>query len=180
MMERVPKIYVALWVLALWCLTGCRPAAAPLALQTPTLLRPVIGTSWPAGTGVPPGPVEPIGTAMPAASHVPAPTPSLDNSNSSGILLSAVIGPACPGPERPGQVCTQPYHGLFSITTANHSEVSGVTTDENGQATIALPPGQYTVTLRTGGVRPVAAPVVVHVTAGQFVAVNITLDSGLR
>jgi hypothetical protein len=98
----------------------------------------------------------------------------------SGIHLTATIGPTCPGPERPGQVCTQPYEGLFVVTNSAGTEVARATTDQNGKATIDLPPGDYTITPRVEGRFPSGAPATVTVISGQYVEASIELDSGIR
>jgi uncharacterized surface anchored protein len=66
------------------------------------------------------------------------------------------------------------------VTNQRGVEVAEVTTDENGQALIDLPPGEYTVTPKIEGKFPTGAPVTVTVTDGQYVEVNIELDSGMR
>ena len=98
----------------------------------------------------------------------------------SGIHLTATIGPTCPGPERPGQVCTQPYQGLFVVTSNTGAEVTRATTDQDGKATIDLPPGNYTITPKVEGRLPSGAPTAVTVLSGQYVEVSIELDSGIR
>jgi hypothetical protein len=99
---------------------------------------------------------------------------------SSGLRLTATVGPSCPGPERPGQVCTQPYAGEFVVTNNAAEEVARVTTNQDGQALVDLPPSEYTVTLQAEGNYPTSAPVTVTVVAGEYADVNIELDSGMR
>ena len=53
-------------------------------------------------------------------------------------------------------------------------------TDQNGQVTVDLPPGQYTVTPKIEGRFPAGRPVDVTVPTGQIVEVSIELDSGMR
>ncbi|HSD84742.1 MAG TPA: prealbumin-like fold domain-containing protein, partial [Anaerolineae bacterium] len=97
----------------------------------------------------------------------------------SGIRLTAMMGPTCPGPERPGQVCTQPYTGVFVVTKAD-AEVARITTDQNGKATINLPPGEYTLTPELEGRSPSGGPTTVTVLSGQYVEVSVELDTGIR
>jgi hypothetical protein len=104
----------------------------------------------------------------------------LSGTGTSGILLTATIGPTCPGPERPGQVCTQPYEGLFVVSEDSGAEVARFTTNQNGQAVIDLLPGAYTITPEIKGRFPSGAPVKATVVDGQYVEVAIELDSGMR
>jgi hypothetical protein len=158
---------------------GCRPAATPAALPTVTEIGPTVGTALPGVSGSLPVP-PPIATAAPEAAPTPAPTTELIPTGSSGIRLTATVGPTCPGPQRPGQVCTQPYQGLFVVTNTAGSEVARVTTNQNGQALIDLPPGEYTITPKIEGRLPSGAPVTATVIDGQYVKVASELDSGMR
>jgi len=77
-------------------------------------------------------------------------------------------------------VCTQPYQGLFAVTNNSRAEVARAVTDQDGKATIDLPPGDYTITPRVEGRLPSGTPTVVTVFSGQYVEVSIELDSGIR
>jgi len=66
------------------------------------------------------------------------------------------------------------------VTDPTGGEVARVTTDQNGQALIDLPPGEYMVTPKIVGRLPSGAPVSANVIDGQYVKVNIELDSGMR
>jgi hypothetical protein len=83
-------------------------------------------------------------------------------------------------PERPGEVCTKPYQGLFVVTDRAGAEVSRATTDQNGEATIDLLPGDYTISPKVEGKLPLAVATTVTVLPGQYVEVSIELDSGIR
>jgi hypothetical protein len=98
-----------------------------------------------------------------------------------GIHLTATLGSTCPGPTRSDQACARrPYEGLFVVTNASGAEVARVTTDQNGMATIDLPPGEYTITPKIEGRLPSGAPVTATVFAGQYTEVSLELDSGMR
>jgi hypothetical protein len=166
-------------LLIMLAVAGCRPAAMPVAPPTPTEFGPTVGTALPGASGslsVPPLAV----TVAPEAAPTSAPTTELIPTGSSGMRLTATIGPTCPGPQHPGQVCTQPYQGLFVVTNTAGAEVARVTTDQNGQALIDLPPGEYTIAPEIEGELPSGAPETVTVPADQYVAVSIDLDSGMR
>jgi hypothetical protein len=156
-------------LLTLLLLTSCKPAATPM--PTPTLL-------------LSPSPVSAQQVAPTATREVtpsPVATPTIPAAAAkSGIRITAKIGPSCPGPERPGQVCEKPYQGEFSITTSQNTAVIQATTDQDGQVMVELPPGQYTVTPKIEGRFPTGAPVNVTVLTGQIVEVSIELDSGMR
>jgi len=159
------KIILTVSVLAVCAVASCRPTLAPTPSVNPTSPLPtsVAPQSLPTATlELPPSPVS-----------TPA-TPA------SGIRLTATMGPTCPGPERPGQVCTQPYEGLFVVTDNAGAEVARVTTDQNGQAAIDLPPGDYTLTPKIEGRFPSGAPTAVTVLSGQVVEVSVELDTGIR
>jgi hypothetical protein len=176
----VRKVNLIVCVLIVLAVTGCRPAATPVALPTPTAIGPVVGTALPGQSGALPVPPPLATTTAPVVTRAPSPTAELIPTGSSGIRLAVTIGPTCPGSERPGQVCTQPYEGLFVVTDPAGGEVARVTTDQNGQALIDLPPGEYMVTPKIEGRLPLGAPVSATVIDGQYVEVNIELDSGIR
>jgi hypothetical protein len=74
----------------------------------------------------------------------------------------------------------RPYQGLFVVTSNIGAEVTRATTDQDGEATIDLPPGNYTITPKVEGRLPSGAPTAVKVLSGQYVEVGIELDSGIR
>ena len=154
-------------LLILLILASCKPAATPVSPSPSPLPGPVVPQQIVPETTreIPPSPVA---TSIPPAMVT------------SGIRITAKIGPTCPGPERPGQVCEGPYEGEFSITTGDGAETARVMTDQNGQATVDLPPGQYTVTPKIEGRLPSGAPVDVTVLPGEVVEVSVELDSGMR
>jgi hypothetical protein len=158
-------LFGSLWIMLI--LASCKPAATP-APQPPS---PLPGTIVPQQIVPEPTleiPPSPVATPIPPAAVT------------SGIRIIAKVGPTCPGPERPGQVCEGPYEGVFSITIGNGTEAAQVTTDKDGRATVDLPPGQYTVTPKIEGRFPSGAPVDVTVPPGQVVEVSIELDTGMR
>jgi hypothetical protein len=100
----------------------------------------------------------------------------------SKLTIIATIGPTCPGPERPGQICTKPYQGEFVVLRPDGSEAARVSTGVDGRAVVSLPPGDYTVQvkLESGTRLPRAGTAQVSVSAGQAAEVTIELDSGMR
>jgi hypothetical protein len=74
----------------------------------------------------------------------------------------------------------QPYRGQFIVTNNTGAEVARATTDQDGKATIDLPPGNYTITPKVEGRLPSGAPITVNVLSGQYVEASLELDSGIR
>ncbi len=156
------KIIVTASLLGVLLMAGCRPTGTLVPLASPTSPLP---------TSVAP-------QGLPTATlEGQVNTPAIP---ASGFRLTATMGPTCPGPERPGQVCTKPYEGLFVVMDSSGAEVASITTDQNGKATIDLPPGAYTITPKIEGRFPSGAPTTVTVLSGQYVEVGVELDTGIR
>ncbi len=181
--------YRTSWIIGLsWAawlmLTACRPAATPAAPPTPTALSPMVGTALPARSGSSPIPAQPTVALMPTDTPAPSPTAMVNSLavGATGIRIVAQLGPTCPGPERPGEVCTRPYQGEFVITGQGGVDVARASTDENGVATVNVPPGTYTVTLHLDSQKPYprGAPLVVTVPPNQVVEAAFNLDTGIR
>ncbi len=160
-MNRQTLIFVVAAILAL---IGCRPAAQP----------PVVQTVMPQSAST----ISP--TVAPTVIANPTSEPPM-TSNSS-LTIIATIGPTCPGPVRPGQECTKPYQGDFVVLRPDGSEAARVSTDADGRAVVSLPPGDYTVSVKTdpGTKLPRAGSVEVNVPDGQAAEVTIELDTGMR
>ena len=160
-MNRQTLILVAAVILAL---IGCRPAAQPVA--APTVMPQSVPTASP--------------TTAPTTGARPTSEPT--TTLTSTLTIIATIGPTCPGPVRPGQECTKPYQGDFVILRSDGSEAAQVSTDADGRAVVSLPPGDYTVSVKTdpGTKLPRAGSVEVNVLAGQAAEVTIELDTGMR
>ncbi len=167
------KLMWLVWLggIAAIVLAACRPAGAPLSVPTSTT-APSISTP----TGERP--------ASPTPTSAVAPTPtSAANSQgqTSGAHFIVQMGPTCPGPERPGEVCTRPYQGELLVKDASGAEVAHVQTDEMGQATLDLTPGEYTVVPVVGdSPYPRGAEATFTVQAGQYAEVGVELDTGIR
>ncbi len=156
--QKIKTIGIALMIFFILVTVGCAPSATPLpapahrSIQTPA-----------------------------SASEVsPAPTPM--PISASGIRFTATRGPTCPGPERPGEVCTAPYEGTFVVLRGDGTEVTRFTTGKDGRFTVDLPPGDYTITLNlaTPSPFPRGESVSVTVTADAYADVSMELDTGIR
>ncbi len=162
------KVFLTISLLVIFTAIGCSPAVTPV-LVTPGR------TASPASTG---------GTlitpqVLPTATPLPSPvkTPVM---GTSGLHVTATVGPTCPGPQRPGQVCTRPYEGALVVTDSHGKDIATVTTDQNGQAIIDLPPGAYTIAPKIEGRYPAGMPTAATVSAGEYAEVYLELDTGIR
>ena len=114
----------------------------------------------------------------PVSTSTPVPTPSAQTP--SGVYLSTHISPLCTGAARSMAECVQPYTGEFVITELYGAGVTRVMTNQEGQATIELPPGKYILGVRTENVYPLAAPVKINIFPDRYVQISLSLDSGLQ
>ncbi len=162
------KVFFTICVLVIF-MASCRPAATPLPITPGSSSNPMS----PLPTLVAPQVAPEATREMPSS---PESTPAA----TSGIHLTATIGPTCPGPQRLGQVCTKPYEGTFIVVNKAGTEVARATTDQTGRATINLPPGDYVISPRVEGKLPSAAATPVTVLSGQYVEISIGLDTGIR
>ena len=124
---------------------------------------------------VPPTPITPITVFETNPVSTLTPTPA---KQTSGVHLAVNINLKCAKAMQPNTECAQPYTGEFVITELNGAEVTRVTTDRGGQATVDLPPGKYILGVRTEEIYPLAAPVKIDVLADGYVSVSLSLDSG--
>ena len=110
---------------------------------------------------------------------VETPTPS------SGIQGTVLLGPTCPVESTPGAndpvPCLTPYSANLAIIDSEGVRVATVTSAADGTFRLDLPPGEYVVTPSTGvDTYPIAQPVSVVVTTGQYASVEINYDTGIR
>lgn len=102
----------------------------------------------------------------------------------SGISGTVILGPTCPTGSQPGAhdpvPCLTPYAAQLVVLDTNNSVVARVTSGEDGAFRLDLPPGDYVITPHSGDPFPVAQPVNVRVTAGEYVEVQINYDTGIR
>ncbi len=156
--QKIKMIGTALAIFSILVTVSCAPSATPIptpehsSIQTPTSDSEA----------------SPMPTSMPTSA--------------SGIRFTATRGPTCPGPERPGEVCTAPYEGTFVVLRSDGTEVTRFTTDKDGRFTVDLPPGDYTITLNlaTPSPFPRGESVSVTVTADAYADVSMELDTGIR
>jgi hypothetical protein len=84
--------------------------------------------------------------------------------------------------QQQGQTCTKPFAAAVVVTRGDGSVAARVTTSANGRGHIPLAPGAYTVAGEQGSRAlprpPVPQPVTVP--PDQFVAVQLSFDTGIR
>ena len=123
-------------------------------------------------------------TANPTAAPAPTAVSTLTPKSPSGSGIRGLVtrGPTCPGPQRPGQVCTQPYSATLVTTRRDGTEVARVTSGEDGRFTIDLPPGEYIIVPQTDPQSPFPRTGSVEATVqpGAFTEVDIEYDTGIR
>lgn len=100
-----------------------------------------------------------------------------------GLEILVLRGPIEPV-EREGEAgenSAPVAEALVVIRAPAGRRITGVTTDMNGQARVALPPGPYTVELeRCPGAMFLPEPVTATVDLGAFAGVRLDCDTGIR
>jgi len=101
----------------------------------------------------------------------------------SGIKGRTMVDGGCPMTRDHSPCPDRPLSARLTITSGDPEEtVTETTSDADGHFRIPLPPGTYTIRPAnlTGAVTPIAQPMSVTVTSGQFTTVTIPFDSGIR
>jgi hypothetical protein len=103
----------------------------------------------------------------------------------SGIRGTVLLGPTCPVGDDPAATdpmpCVTAYAASLVVLDSESAVVSRVASGSDGKFQVDLPPGDYVVTPSTGAdTYPIAQPVSVTVSAGQYADVEINYDTGIR
>lgn len=99
---------------------------------------------------------------------------------SSGIYGYVTESPTCPGPERPGQICSKPYKTQLVIKNADGTQViTTVSSDSAGYFRVALPPGNYVIN-GSSDLPPYLNPINITVQNNTFTKVQLDFDTGIR
>jgi hypothetical protein len=100
----------------------------------------------------------------------------------SGITGEVTLSPTCPGPQRPGQTCVEPFVGALVQVLNQHKLIIGETrTDESGLFAFDVRPGHYVV--HVAGLNnklPRCPDARVAVLYGADAHVHIGCDTGIR
>ncbi len=102
--------------------------------------------------------------------------------DATGITGQVLRGPIVPGPEVPGQINEEPFSALFSVLNSENNTVVRFESDDNGNFTVLLLPGEYTI------VPDASAPILfpeqqtklVTVPESGFADVILMFDTGIR
>jgi hypothetical protein len=99
----------------------------------------------------------------------------------SGVDVDTVESPTCPVQQQ-GQTCSRPFAAAVVVTRGDGSVAARVTTSSNGRGHIPLAPGAYTVAGDQSSRALPRPPVPQQVTVppDQFVAVQLSFDTGIR
>lgn len=102
----------------------------------------------------------------------------------SGIRGTVVLGPTCPVEQAsPGTditACVTPYAATLVILNAENAVVARAESGADGRFEVTLPPGDYVIAPEGGDPYPIAQPLSVTVTAGQYEEVEVNYDTGIR
>ena len=104
------------------------------------------------------------------------------SSGDSGIRGTVLLGPTCPVETVESPCPDRPLADIEVQMLQGGDVVAAVRSDADGRFTVALDPGHYTLqaVVEAGGPGMSAKPVDVTVTSGEFLEVNVPVDSGIR
>lgn len=104
------------------------------------------------------------------------------SSGDSGIRGTVLLGPTCPVETVESPCPDRPLADIEVQMLQGGDVVATVRSDSDGRFTVALDPGHYTLqaVVEAGGPGMSAKPVDVTVTSGEFLEVNVPVDSGIR
>jgi hypothetical protein len=114
------------------------------------------------------------------AGSVHATTPATEIET--GIKGQVMMGPITPGPAVVGAADEAPFRAVFQVFDAESKLVTRFKSDENGNFTVPLPPGNYTIVPDKSAPFPYPGQQrkTVKVPEGGFADVVLRFDSGMR
>jgi len=118
-------------------------------------------------------------TLLAACSSGPRPAPAAQ----SGIQGLVLVGPACPGPQTDNSCPDKPYPASLVVQDQAGQEVARLQAGADGHFQVDLGPGSYGLVPQPpkDSILPRApGEIPVTVSAGQYVSVTVTYDSGIR
>jgi hypothetical protein len=98
----------------------------------------------------------------------------------SGIEGRVLLGPQCPVVSEASPCPDKPVATEVIVVTRGGEEVARGRSGSDGRFRIAIEPGNYVVTALVAANAMFAKPVDVTVAPGEFVQVNVPLDTGIR
>ena len=105
-----------------------------------------------------------------------------ESATETGIKGRVVMAPARPGPAIEGQGNEAPFRGIFQVLDVNEKSVTHFESDEDGQFTVVLPPGNYTIVPDAAVPNPLMRRQKKTVTVPEdgFADVVLKFDTGMR
>lgn len=102
--------------------------------------------------------------------------------NATGITGQVLWGPIVPGPEDPAQVNEAPFSALFHVLDSADNAVASFESDDNGNFTVLLAPGDYTIVPDESTPMPNAEQQWKSATVPEngFADVVLRFDTGMR
>jgi hypothetical protein len=97
-----------------------------------------------------------------------------------GIRGVVLAGPQCPVVTEASPCPDLPVQATVVATDANGSVVARADSDARGRFRMPAPPGTYTLTVEGLTGIEFAKPTTVTVSAGRFVSVTVSVDTGIR
>lgn len=102
--------------------------------------------------------------------------------DATGIKGQVLMGPIVPGPEVPGQINEAPFSALFNVLDSANNSVARFESDDNGNFTVLLVPGDYTIVpdASTPIPNPEQQLQLATVPENGFADVILRFDTGIR
>lgn len=102
--------------------------------------------------------------------------------NATGISGQVLMGPIVPGPEVPGQINEEPFSAMFRVLDFDNNEIARFESDDNGNFSVVLSPGEYTIVPDASAPFPNAEQQtkLVSVPENGFADVVLRFDTGIR
>ena len=105
----------------------------------------------------------------------------------SGVKGTVVLGPTCPVGSEPGandpvpSACLTPFAAQLVVLDDENKVVARIASGNDGTFQVDLAPGDYVIAPATGtDSYPIAQPVSISVTPGNYATVQINYDTGIR
>ena len=118
------------------------------------------------------------------ACDVALPDPAATPVAPSGIRGTVILAPTCPTDSDPGAydpvLCLTPYAAQLVVLDGENRVVERVSSGTDGHFEVTLPPGEYLLTPLGGDPYPIALPLSVTVSPGEYTEVQINYDTGIR
>ena len=110
---------------------------------------------------------------------MPAGSKSGSGSDAAELYGTVTISPGMPTC-KPGEPCGRPARNVTLAFVRDGETVATAKTDEQGRYRVALPAGQYEVSLRNGGPGKVAQAKTVSISSGASEKHDFSFDIGIR